>query len=298
VSTGLPDPESAPEQAPSNGASATAGGVTARVRGQDGWSVRNAVLTVTDLAGQQAARADGDDNGLLSTGPLSPGTYTAIIMAPGYQPVARTAVVAGSGTATLGAVTLDRAGGAPLPPSGRWTIDPAHSTVTITARHMGMASVSASISEFSGAIEIAEPIEQSTIQAQMRAESINTGNKMRDDHMRSPDFLDVANYPLIEYTGMGVTPQGDDRWTVEGNLTLRGTTRPVQLGLTYLGTTADPWGGQRAAFRAATELHRKDFAIDWNQPLPTGGILVGWVLRVTIDIEAVCGDLPEMPAMQ
>jgi polyisoprenoid-binding protein YceI len=94
-----------------------------------------------------------------------------------------------------------------------------------------------------------------------------------------------------------VTPRDGDRWTVEGELTLRGATRPVQLDLSYLGVSADPWGGQRAAFRATTELHRRDFAINWNQPLVSGAVLVGWVLQVTIDIEAVQGDLPEMPGM-
>ena len=273
-----------------------ASGVTARVRSRDGWAVRGAVLTITDLSGAQAARADGDDEGLIVTEPLAPGTYTAIVMAPGYGPTARTATVTASGTATLGTVTLDRADGVDLPPPGRWTIDPANSSITITARHMGLASVNGFINEFSGTIEIADPAERSTVRARIQADSIDTGVAMRDDHMRSPDFLDVATYPLIEYAGTGATPQGGDRWTVDGELTLRGTTRPVPLDLTYLGTGPDPWGGQRAAFRATAELHRKDFAIDWNQSLATGVVLVGWVLKVVLDIEAVQGDLPDMPA--
>jgi polyisoprenoid-binding protein YceI len=297
VSTEPQEAETAARLAQSPAAVAGTGGVTARVRSKDGWAVRGVVLTVTDLAGQQAARADGDDDGRAATGPVPPGTYTAIIMAPGYQPVARTVVATASGAATLGTVTMDRAGGAPLPPPGRWTIDPANSSVTVTARHMGMASINGFINEFSGTIEIAEPVERSTVHTQMRADSIDTGIKMRDDHMRSADFLDVANYPLIEYAGTGVTPQGGDRWTVEGELTLHGATRPVQLDLSYLGVTGDPWGGQRAAFRATTELHRRDFAIEWNQPLASGAVLIGWVLRVVIDIEAVQGDLPEMPDM-
>ncbi|HWG02312.1 MAG TPA: YceI family protein [Trebonia sp.] len=273
-------------------------GVTARVQGADGWAVRNPVLTVTDLAGQQAARAEGDDDGLVAAGPLSPGTYTAIVMAAGYQPDARTVVVPAGGAATLGAVTLRRAGGVSLPPPGCWTIDPANSSVTIVARHMGMASISGFSTEVSGTIAVTEPVERSTVNAWLRADSVDTGNKMRDDHIRSPDFLDVATHPLIEYAGSGVTPRGGDQWTVDGELTLRGTTRPVQLDLGYLGTTADPWGGQRAAFRATTELHRRDFAIKWNQSLPSGVVLVGWVLRVTIDIEAVRDDVTSEPAGQ
>lgn len=294
MSTELPDREGAISPAPHlNGAAAVAG-VTARVRSKDGWAVRNAILTVTDLAGSQAARADTGDDGLAVTGPLAPGTYTAIVMAAGYAPAARTMIVTASGSATMGTVTLDRAAGADLPPPGRWTIDPAHSAITITTRHMGLASVRGVINEFSGTIDITEPAERSTAQARMRADSIDTGNKMRDDHLRSPDFLDASTYPLIEYTGTGVTPQGDDRWTVDGQLTLHGITRPVQLDLTYQGTGPDPWGGQRAAFRATTELHRKDFAINWNQSVAAEVVLVGWVLRVVLDIEAVQGDLPEM----
>jgi len=294
LSTELSGLESAASPGPHPGRAAAAAGMTARVRSNDGWAVRNAVLTVTDLAGSQAARADADDDGLAVTGPLAPGTYTAIVMAPGYAPAARTTIVTASGSATLGTITLDRAAGADLPPPGRWTIDPAHSAVTITARHMGLASVTGVINEFAGTIDIAEPAEWSTVRARMRADSIDTGNKTRDDHLRSPDFLDVLTYPLIDYIGTGVTPNGDDRWTVDGELTLHGTTRPVQLDLTYQGSGADPWGGQRAAFRATTELHRKDFAMNWNQSVAAEVVLVGWVLRIVLDIEAVRGDLPEM----
>lgn len=267
------------------------GGVTARVQSRDGWAVRGAVLTVTDLTGNQAARAEGDDEGRVSTGPLAAGTYTAIVMAPGYGPAARTAVVTPSGAA-LGPVILDRAAGTELPPPGRWTIDPAHSAIQISARHMGLASVTGHFGEFSGTIEIAEPAERSVVQAQIKAASIDTGSSMRDDHLRSPDFMDVESHPLVTYQGTGVSAGADGQWTVSGELTLRGTTRPVPLELTYLGTGPDPWGGQRAAFRARAELNRQDFAMDWNQSLATGALLVGWVLRVTLDIEAVRGELP------
>lgn len=294
MSTELPGRDGAVPPGSHVNDAAAAAGVTVRVRSKDGWAVRNAVLTVTDLAGSQAARAGADDDGLAVTGPLPPATYTAIVIAPGYAPAARTVIVPASGSATLGTVTLDRATGAELPPPGRWTIDPAHSTITITTRHVGLASVKGVINEFSGTITIAEPPESSTVQARMSADSIDTGNKMRDDHLRSPDFLDTSAYPLIEYAGTGVTPQGDDRWTVDGELTLHGITRPVQLDLAYQGTGPDTWGGQRAAFSATAELHRKDFAINWNQPVAADVVMVGWVLRVALDIEAVQGDLPPM----
>ncbi|HWG02287.1 MAG TPA: YceI family protein [Trebonia sp.] len=269
--------------------------LSARVRASGGWAVRGAVLIVTDPLGQQSARADGDEDGVVTSQELPPGTYTAVVTAPGYQPVARTAVVTASGAASLGTLTLARAANVPLPAPGRWTIDPAHSSVRITARHMGVASVTGFLTEVSGGIEITEPPENSSVRAVMQAASVDTGNKARDDHLRSPDFLDVAAYPVIEYAGTGVTSQGDDRWTVTGRLTLRGTRRDIPLELTYLGTTADPWGGERAAFRATAELRRHDFQMTWNQSLPAGGVMVGSVLQITIDTEAVHGDLPDYP---
>lgn len=271
-------------------------GLTARLRSKDGWAVQNAVITVTDLTGQQAARADGDNEGVAATGALPAGTYTAIVMAPGFEPAARTVVVPASGNATLGTVTMNRAAGAvDLPPAGKWTVDPVHSAVTVSARHLGMASVGATIDDFSATVEIREPVESSTVRAVLRTETINTGNKMRDDHLRSPDFFDVAQYPEIVYEGTSVTPVGGDRWTVHGTLALHGITKEVDLDLSYLGTSPDLWGGNRAAFRATTELNRKDFRVVWNEILPTGAAMIGWLVQVTLDIEAVQGDLPQMP---
>jgi polyisoprenoid-binding protein YceI len=271
-------------------------GLTARLRSKDGWAVQNAVITVTDLTGQQAARADGDPEGVAATGALPAGTYTAIVMAPGFEPTARTVVVPASGNATLGTVTMNRAASAvDLPPAGKWTVDPVHSAVTVSARHLGMASVGATIDDFSATLEIREPVESSTVRAVLRTETINTGNKMRDDHLRSPDFFDVAQYPEIVYEGTSVTPVGGDRWTVHGTLALHGITKEVDLDLTYLGTSPDLWGGNRAAFRATTELNRKDFSVVWNEILPTGATMIGWLVQVTLDVEAVQGDLPQMP---
>ena len=270
--------------------------MTARLRSKDGWAIKNAVLTVTDLTGQQTARADGDEDGLAATGPLAPGMYTAIVMAPGFEPTARTVVVPASGSATLGTVTLSRSSaGAPLPPPGKWTVDPVHSAVTLTARHLGIASISGTIGEFSAVISIAEPVEESTVRAVLKTDSLSTGNKMRDDHLRSVDFMDVSKFPEIVYEGTSVTPLAGERWTVEGTLTLHGESKPVPLDLSYLGTGPDPWGGTRAAFRATTELKREDFSVSWNQSLPTGVTMIGSTVQITLDIEAVQGDLPPMP---
>ena len=274
--------------------STTRRGVTALARTTDGWPLPTAVLTVTDLTGGQVARVAADDQGQLATEPLPPGSYTAILTANGFAPTARTAVVTASGSAALGPMSLARIGGDDLPDPGRWTIDPVHTTITVTARHLGMASVRGTFADFGGEINVARPVEQSTVTAVIQAASIDTGSKMRDDHLRSSDFLGVDQHPLIEYHGTSLTPLGGEKWLVNGELTLNGITRAVPLELTYFGVGPDSWGGTRAAFRAVTDLRREEFAITYNQVVRAGITMIGTTLRVEIDVEAVFGDLPTM----
>lgn len=269
-------------------------GLRGTVRTKDGWAVRHAVVTVTDLAGNQVARERTGEDGVLAAGPLPAGTYTVIVTAMGFQPAAATLIVSTSGTADIGKVVLGRAGGTELPPPGTWTIDPAHSAVGAVAQHLGLSSVRGRFAAFEGRIEVAEPVEASRVTARIEAASIDTGNKMRDDHLRSADFLSADANPYITYEGDGLTAAGPDRWTVHGRLTLNGITRPVDLDLTYLGSGTDPWGGVRAAFRATAELRRADFGIRFNQILEAGVAMVGESLRAELEIQAVQGE--ELPA--
>jgi polyisoprenoid-binding protein YceI len=264
--------------------------VTAQARTTDGWPVSTAVLTVTDVGGTQVARVPADEDGRLATEQLPAGYYTAILTATGFEPMARTAVVTASGSATLGVLALARVDGDDLPEPGTWTIDPGHSQISVTARHLGMASVRGKFTEFGGRIDLGRPVERSAVHAAIQAASIDTGNKMRDDHLRSADFLDVDRNPVIEYHGSSVTPLGGERWRMDGELTLNGITRPVPLELTYFGFGPDAWGGTRAAFHAVTDLRREDFAITYNQIVRAGVTLIGATLRVEIDVEAVRGD--------
>lgn len=271
----------------------TDGGLRARVRTKDGWAVQHAALTVTDMTGSQVLRTTADDVGIVRTDPLPAGAYTVIVTAVGFQPTASTAIVGPSGRADLGNVVLSRQGGSELPPPGRWTIDPAHSMVVAVAQHLGISSIRGHFSDFSGQIKIAARVEESSVFAAIKTASIDTGNKMRDDHLRSPDFLEVDAYPEITYRSTeDLLPTGPDRWTVRGELTMRDRTRPVDLDLTYLGVGPDPWGGTRAAFRAVAELQRDDFAIEYNQMLQAGIAMVGTTMRVELDIQAARGDLP------
>ncbi|MFB7497434.1 YceI family protein [Streptomyces sp. NPDC056161] len=272
-------------------------GLTARIRSRDGWAVSHAVVTVTDMTGTQVLRAEADAEGAVrDTTPLAPGAYTVIVTAIGYAPVASSAIVTASGRAEVGTVTLSRQGGSELPPPGPWTIDPAHSTVAAVAQHLGISSVRGRFTEFAGSIEIApDDIGKSRVQAVIRASSIDTGNGMRDNHLRSADFLDAEQHPEITYRSTGLSPAGSDRWTVHGELAMRGIVRPVDLDLAYLGTGPDPWGGVRTAFRASTELHRSDFAITYNQIVQAGIAAIGTTLKIELDIQAVQGEtLPQM----
>ncbi|UQA94172.1 YceI family protein [Streptomyces halobius] len=273
------------------GAGAGSAGVRAQIRTRDGWAVQHAVLTVTDMTGTQVLRAAADGEGAIrSEQPLPAGPYTVIVTAVGYAPVASSAIVTGSGRMDVGSVVLARQGGAELPPPGTWTIDPMHSTVGAIAQHLGISSVHGRFTEFGGRIEIAEDLSRSRVEAVIKAASVDTGNGMRDGHLRSEDFLNVVEFPEITYRSTGLTPAGPDRWTVHGELSLHGVVRPVDLDLSYLGSGPDPWGGLRAAFRATAELRREDFKMNYNQVVAAGIAAIGTTLRVELAIQAVQGE--------
>ncbi|ATL66096.1 YceI family protein [Nocardia terpenica] len=269
-------------------------GLTARIHTAEGWPVPEAVLTVTDPSGRQLARAGADATGAADTGPLPPGTHTAVVTAPGFRPMAQVVRIAADGSGRLGEITLaPEAGVIDLPPAGPWTIDPIHSTVVATARHLGIASVKARF-EVGGRLAVADNFERSTGVAEIKAASIDTGIGMRDDHLRSADFLDVERYPVITFTGNGFRRTGADTWVMAGELTLHGQVRPIELDVTYGGVGPDPWGGVRAAFHAETLLRRNDFAIDYNAMVRAGVAAVGTTVKIDLDIEVVRGDqLPQ-----
>ncbi|MGW7366737.1 YceI family protein [Streptomyces sp. NPDC054841] len=265
-------------------------GLQAQVRTRDGWAVQHAVVTVTDTTGAQVLRAEADTDGAVRTDvPLPAGPHTVIVTAVGYAPSASTALVTASGRAEVGTVVLARQGGAELPPPGVWSVDPAHSSVGAVAQHLGISSVHGRFTEFDGRIDIAEDVARSRVDAVIGAASIDTGNGLRDKHLKSPDFLDVERFPQITYRSHGLTPAGPDRWTVHGMLSLHGVEREVELSLSYLGTGPDPWGGVRAAFHATAELRREDFAMNYNQVVQAGISAIGTTLKVELAIQAIKG---------
>ncbi|MEV0704521.1 YceI family protein [Saccharopolyspora sp. NPDC050389] len=278
------------QQAEAPGVAAASGAVTATVRGGDGWPVPEAVLTVIDGTGTQAARVQGDAQGSVVASGLRAGAYTAIVTAVGHEPVARTTLVHDGTAATLGEVELRRVGGADLPAPGVWRIDPVHSSIQVTAKHLGISSIHGRFNEFAGEVRIGNPVESSTVDVRIAAASIDTANGMRDDHLRNADFLDVERHPEITFRSTGLRPRGGDRWDLDGELTLCGLTRPVRLDTRFSGVGPDPWGGTRASATATTQLRREDFAMTFNQALQTGIAAIGTTLKVEIDIQAVRED--------
>jgi len=174
-----------------------------------------------------------------------------------------------------------------LPHPGTWTIDPAHSSVNFSARHLGLSKVRGQFGEFSGTIEVGSDDHlQSGVNVAIHTNSVNTGSEQRDGHLRSPDFLDVANHPTMDFAGRSVERHGED-YKLSGDLTIRGTTQPVVLDVTFEGVGPDPFsGGQRMAFSGVTTINRDDFGLTWSAPMETGQILVGKKVTIELDIAA------------
>ncbi|NJC71697.1 YceI family protein [Planosporangium thailandense] len=246
-----------------------------------------ATVTAIGPTGQQLGRAAANEAGAFAMPVSAAGLATVVVAAPGVDPLARTVSINPHGATDLGSVVLGSAKRASLPAPGRWDIDPAHSIVRARARHLALSLVEGRFMSFSGHITIADPIERSSVEATIDAASIDTGNAERDAHLRSPDFLAVDRFPVLTYRSERVVRLTDERWRVDGQLTIRDITRPVPLDLTYLGTGADPWGGTRIALNATTQLARKDYEMNWNMGLPGGFVLVGPTLRIELEIQAV-----------
>ena len=177
--------------------------------------------------------------------------------------------------------------GVQFPKAGTWALDPAHTTIEFEAKHLMVAKVRGRFTEFEGALRIADDPTQSSVTVTIKAATLDTQTQQRDDHLRSADFLEVDKYPDIAFASTVVEHDKDDDWKISGDLTIHGVTRPVTLKTEYSGQTADPWGGQRAAFSAETRIDREDWGLTWNQALEAGGWLVGRELKLKLEVEAV-----------
>ncbi|MEJ2546431.1 MAG: YceI family protein [Gemmatimonadota bacterium] len=180
-----------------------------------------------------------------------------------------------SGTATLNATT--------------WKIDPQHTEVGFEVSHMMFAKVRGRFEEVEGTVIVGPEgsLENSRVEAVMQAASISTGNSDRDEHLRSGDFFDVDQYPVLTFESKAVRRLESGDLAVTGTLTIRDVSREVELAVTETGRGTDPWGNERIGFSATTKIDRRDFDLTWNQALETGGILVGNDIGINLEVQAV-----------
>ena len=177
--------------------------------------------------------------------------------------------------------------GVEYPPAGTYVLDVAHTRLGFAVRHMAVSKVRGGLNTFEGRLVIGEEPLESKVAVSIDATSVDTRDEARDNHLRSNDFFDVENHPRWSFESTAVRPSGDGAWEIDGDLTIRGVTRPVTLRAEYLGHAADPWGGHRAVFTAAGTIDREDWGLTWNLLLDGGGLVVSNQIRIEIELEAV-----------
>jgi polyisoprenoid-binding protein YceI len=174
-----------------------------------------------------------------------------------------------------------------IPAAGVYDIDPAHTAVEFVGRHLMITKVRGRFTDVRGRITIAEEPENSHVEVEIGVASVSTGNDDRDAHLKSGDFFDAEQYPNITFASTAVRERPDNTWEVDGDLTVHGVTRPVQLQVDFDGGGPSPFGDQRIGFSAATDVNREDFGLTYNMVLESGGVLVGKTARIELSVQAV-----------
>ena len=170
--------------------------------------------------------------------------------------------------------------------AGVWDIDPVHSTLGFTVRHMMVSKVRGHFREFEGTINVAEDFTKSTGHGTVTTASIDTGTPDRDNHLRTNDFFDAENYPTIEYDAKGVRVKGDG-YVVIGDITIKGVTKPLELDLEITGVGLDAYGKTRAGLNLTGQINRQDFGVSWSANLDGGGVVVSDKVNIELDLAAV-----------
>ncbi len=169
-----------------------------------------------------------------------------------------------------------------------WQIDPAHTHIEFSVRHLMITNVRGQFDRFGGTVEFDEQNPaQTRVNVQIEAASINTKAADRDNHLRSADFLDAANHPYLTFVNKNVALTDKSHARLTGDLTIRGVTKPVVLDVEYVGSIKNPWGMTSAGFNARTRINRKDWGLEWNVALETGGMLVGDDITISIEVELI-----------
>ncbi|MFE6733987.1 YceI family protein [Microbacterium sp. NPDC057650] len=168
--------------------------------------------------------------------------------------------------------------------AGTWTLDPQHSEVTFSVRHMMISKVRGSFGVKSATLYAPENPLETKVEASVDVTSIDTNDEGRDAHLRSADFFDTENHPTMEFVSTGARVEDGDLF-VDGDLTIRGTTKPVSFALDFGGFGTDPYGNYKAGASATTVINREDFGLTWNAALETGGVLVGKDVTINLDLQ-------------
>jgi len=172
--------------------------------------------------------------------------------------------------------------------SGTWVVDPTHSRIGFVARHAMVTKVRGSFADFTATAELDfEDPSRSSATVEISAASIDTGQPQRDEHLRTNDFFDVPSFPTWTFTSTSVEVTTDDQFVLHGDLTIKGTTRPVSIDVEHTGTATDAYGNLRAGFEGRATINRKDFGVAWNAPLEAGGVLVSDKIVLELDVSAI-----------
>lgn len=182
--------------------------------------------------------------------------------------------------------TMHRSDTQALPHTTTWTVDPAHAEVGFAVRHLMISTVRGRFGAVSGTVVVdSDNPNNSAVDVSIDVTSIDTRQEMRDNHLRSADFFDAANHPIMRFVSKRIVGDVSREFTIVGDLTIRGTTREVELKARLEGRANDPWGNERAGFSATGRINRHDFGLDWNQALEAGGVTVGAEVQISIDVE-------------
>lgn len=166
-----------------------------------------------------------------------------------------------------------------------WLIDKSHTKIQFSARHMIISEVTGHFSDYELNFNAGDDFSDSEIDFTINVDSIDTGIKDRDNHLKSPDFFDVEHFPKMTFKSTSIKKINDEKFKLTGNLTIRDITKPIELDVTYGGTIKDPWGNTRAGFKLQGSLNRFDYDLKWNALMETGGAVVSKNINITCDVE-------------
>lgn len=169
----------------------------------------------------------------------------------------------------------------------QWGIDASHSTIQFKVKHLVITTVTGKFEDFTASVEASEDFSDLKATFEAKIASINTGNESRDGHLKSPDFFAAEEFPTLTFVSTGVAKKDDEHFVLNGDLTIRGVTKPIVLNVTYGGTMTDPWGQVKAGFELAGSIKRKEFGLMWDVVTEAGGAVVSDEVRLIADIQLV-----------